>query len=313
MGQPLSPRIVFMGSPKFAAVILEGLMAKGIKPQLVVTQEDKAGERGHKLIETEVKKVAIKYSIPFLQPKKLKEVEEQLKTFQPDFLVVAAYGKILPKKILEIPKNAPVNVHASILPRWRGASPIQHSILNGDKTTGVTIMKMDEGVDTGPIYQISEEIEIEKKETSLTLTEKLSRIGAKILPETLEKIFKGEFHLTEQDESKATYAPRIKKEDGFIDFSKNSEYIERMTRAFLSWPRCYFFLRGRRIAVYESEIGPKIESANCGVLLSSKEMLFSCGEGTTIKFTKVQMEGKKVVSGEDFIRGFKGEEGEKVQ
>lgn len=313
MGRPVSPKIVFMGSPKFAAVILEGLIAKGLKPQLVLTQEDKAGERGHKILETEVKKVAKNHSIPILQPKKLKEVEEQLKTLQPDFLVVAAYGKILPKSVLEIPRIAPVNVHASILPRWRGASPIQHSILNGDKTTGVTIMKMDEGVDTGPIYQFSEEIEIDKKETSLTLTEKLARIGAEILPEVIEKIFRGEFNLKAQDESEATYAPRIKKEDGLIDFSKNSEYIERMTRAFLPWPRCYFFLRGKRITVLECETGPKIDAENCGVLLSTKEMLFSCGEGTTIKFTKVQMEGKSLVSSEDFMRGFKGEKGEKVQ
>jgi len=314
MGRPLPYKIVFMGSPKFSAVVLEGLIKGGIVPIAVFTQEDKEGERGHKVIETEVKKIAKIYSIPIFQPKKLKDSEtiEALKKLSPDFIVVAAYGKILPKSVLEIPKIAPVNVHASILPRWRGASPIQYAILSGDKTTGISIMKMDEGVDTGDIYEYSKEIEIEEKETTLTLTEKLAKVGAEILPISLEKIYNGEVSLIKQDESKATYAPRIKKEDGIIDFSKNAEYIERMVRAFTPWPKCFFYLKGKRIAVLSSEAGPKIESEKTGVLLSSKELLFSCGEKTSIKFTQVQMEGKKAVNGSDFIRGFRIEKGEEI-
>ncbi|MCX7830404.1 MAG: methionyl-tRNA formyltransferase, partial [Acidobacteria bacterium] len=295
MGQPLPPRIVFMGSPRFSAVILEGLINKGLKPVAVFTQEDKEGKRGHKLLETEVKKVALHHSIPVFQPRKLRDDEaiKTLKEIEPDFIVVAAYGKILPKSVLEIPKVAPVNVHASILPRWRGASPIQHSILSGDKKTGVSIMRMDEGVDTGPVYQFSRQIDIEDKETATTLTEKLARIGAELLPQTLTSILDRKCEPIEQNDSEATYAPRIKKEDGLIDFSKDSSLIERMTRAFTPWPRCHFFLRGKRITVYESEIGPLTDCNESGILLSSKELLFSCGNGSTIRFIKVQMEGKK--------------------
>lgn len=314
MGRPLPAKIVFMGSSNFSSVIFESLIKNGFKIVAIFTQEDKIGERGHKLIETEVKKAAKLHSIPIYQPKTLKNEKtvEILKTFSSDFIVVAAYGKILPKEVLQIPKISCVNVHASILPRWRGASPIQYSILNGDKKTGVTIMKMDEGVDTGDIYEISEEIEIEEKETTLTLSEKLAKIGAELLPQSLEKIFKGEISLTKQEESKATYAPRIKKENGHIDFSKESQDIERMIRAFIPWPKCYFFLKGKRINVISSIVSEKIESEGYGILLSSKELLFSCGNGTTIKFTEVQMEGKKVVKGEEFIRGFRIEKGEKI-
>lgn len=314
MGRSLPTKIIFMGSPKFSAVILEGLIKNGLIPEAVFTQEDKIGKRGHKLIETEVKKVAKINSIPIYQPKSLRDEKtvEILKDISPDFIVVAAYGKILPKEVLQIPKISCVNVHASILPRWRGASPIHYSILFGDKKTGVAIMRMDEGIDTGDIYEVSKEVEIDEKETTLTLSEKLAKIGAELLPQSLEKIFKGEISLTKQDESKATYAPRIKKEDGHIDFSKESQYIERMIRAFTPWPKCYFFLKGKRINVVSSIVGEKNESEECGILLSSKELLFSCGNGTTIKFTKVQMEGKKVVKGEEFIRGFRVEKGEKI-
>lgn len=315
MGQSLSPRIVFMGSPRFAAGILEGLINKGMVPSAVFTQEDKRGERGRKLLETDVKKVAKSHCIPVFQPKKLGDVSvlQNLKRLEPDFIIVAAYGKILPKAVLEIPKISPINVHASILPRWRGASPIHHSILYGDKTTGITIMKMDEGVDTGPVYFYSHHIEIDEKETTETLTEKLMKVGAEILPEILVKISEGNLKEIPQKEEGVTYAPRIKKEDGHIDFSKNAETIERMVRAFTPWPRCYFFLKGKRVTVFESEIVLNTKTKDYGVLLSSKDMVFSCGEGTGIKFCKVQMEGKKIVSGEDFLRGFKVEAGEKVK
>ncbi len=315
MGRSLSPKIVFMGSPKFAGGILESLVKKGMVPSAVFTQEDKKGERGRKILETDVKKIAKSYSIPVYQPKKLNddEVIQNLKKLEPDFIVVAAYGKILPETVLKIPGIAPVNVHASILPRWRGASPIHHSILYGDKSTGITIMKMDKGIDTGPLYFVSKELEIDKKDTLLTLTEKLTKLAAEILPEILLKIKDGELKETEQKKEGITYAPRIKKEDGHIDFSREAEFIERMVRAFNPWPRCYFFLQGKRITVYESEIVYDIKNSDYGILLSSKDMVFSCGNKTAIRFCRVQMEGKKIVSGKDFLRGFKVDAGEKVK
>ena len=304
MGRPLSPKIVFMGSPRFAAVILERLVESGMTPLAVFTQEDKTGDRGHKVIEPDVKTSAKKAGIPVFQPKKLKdpEVVEELRKLAPDLLIVAAYGKILPKEILEIPKIACVNVHASILPRWRGASPVHHAILSGDKATGVSIMKMEEGLDTGPVYLYSDETEIGKNETAGELTERLARTGAELLPYALEKICKGECEPVKQDDSLATYAPRIKKEDGAISFDKNSHEIERMVRAFQPWPKAHFIINGARISVLEAEPGAEAGGIEAGTALSSGKLWFSCGGSSSIIFRKIQREGKKPLNSEEFLR-----------
>ncbi len=314
MERPLPPKIVFMGSPFFASEILEGLIDKKIVPVAVFTQEDKAQLRGHKIIETEVKKKAKEHSIPVYSPHKLKDekVIEILKGYSPDFLVVAAYGKILPEEILNIPAVAPVNIHASLLPRWRGASPIQHSILYGDKSTGITVIKMDKGVDTGPYYFKSKEIEIDKKETGETLTLKLAKLAKEIFPDLLLKIYNGELKEKEQ-EGEASYAGRIKKEDGFINFNEDASFIERKVRAFYPWPKCYFYLKGVRINVIEAEVGEKSEIGERGVSLSSDKLCFLCSNNSTIIFTLVQREGKRVLNYKEFLKGFKVEKGDRAE
>jgi methionyl-tRNA formyltransferase len=314
MEKLILPKIVFMGSPFFASEILQGLIDKNLIPLAVFTQEDKAGSRGHKIIETYVKKKAKEYSLPVYSPIKLKDekVIETIKGYSPDFLVVAAYGKILPEEILNVPAVAPVNIHASLLPRWRGASPIQHSILYGDKTTGITVMKMDKGVDTGPYYFKSEEIEIDKKETGETLTLKLAKVAKAIFPDILLKIYNGELKEQEQ-EGEPTYAGRIKKEDGLIDFNEDASFIERKVRAFYPWPKCYFYLKGVRINVIEAEVGEKSGIRLTGVSLSSDKLCFSCGKDSTIIFTVVQREGKKVLNFKEFLKGFKVEKGDRAE
>lgn len=316
MGKSLSYKIVYFGSPDFSAFILEeGLIKKGIIPSLVVTNEDKVGLRGHRLIEPEVKKIAKKYGIEVLQPKKLKDENflNRIREVSPHFLVVCAYGKILPKELLDIPKIAPINIHASILPRWRGASPIQYTILMGDRYTGVTIMKMTEGLDCGPLYLVSERVNVEENETAKSLSNKLSLLASQIIKPTLEGIIKGELKEVEQEEEKATYAPKIKKEDGKINFEKDATAIERMVRAFNPWPLCYFYIKGVRINVYESRIVEGYESPESGVLLSDKELIFSAKDKTAIRFTLVQREGKKILKDTEFLKGFKVEKGTKIQ
>jgi methionyl-tRNA formyltransferase len=311
MGEPIPPRIVFMGTPKFAEVILSGLIDNGMAPVSVFTQEDKAGGRGHQTIEPPVKRTAASNGIKIFQPKKIRDADtvELIKSFNPDLIVVAAYGKILPKAVLDIPRYSCVNVHASLLPRWRGASPIQHCILSGDKTTGVATMKMEEGLDTGPLYLKSGAIQIEDKDNAETLTGKLALAGSVLIVETIEKIVGGKISPLPQDEALATYAPRIKKEDGRISFEKAAAEIERMVRAFYPWPKACCFLKGERITVLEAEEGPGMEGKPAGEVLPSKRLWVSAGKSTTLFINKIQREGKKPLSSEEFLRGFKIEPG----
>jgi len=315
MGEPIPPRIVFMGTPRFAEVILSGLARKGMAPILVFTREEKIGGRGHGRIVIPVKSLAESLGIETLQPKKLKdeEVLRRLREAAPDFIVVAAYGKILPKEVLDIPKHCCLNVHASLLPRWRGASPIQHAILAGDRTTGVTIMKMEEGLDTGPVFLKSGEVVIEPADNSLTLAEKLAAEGARLITEAIVKIAGEGLQPVPQDEALATFAPRIKKDDGRISFEKSAREICLMVRAFDPWPRAHFFLDGERISVLQAEPGPDAAGREAGEVLPSNRLLVSSGGGSSVFLNRVQREGKKPLSSEEFLRGFKIGPGRRIE
>ena len=307
MGEPVPARIVFMGTPRFAEVILSGLMGKGYKPLSIFTREDKTGGRGHRELVSPVKALAIANGIEVIQPKKLRDpaIADHLKNLQTDFIVVAAYGKILPKEVLEIPKYCCLNVHASLLPRWRGASPIQHAILAGDQATGVTIMKMDEGLDTGPVFLRSEDIPVERSDNSGTLTGKLATAGAALITEAIERIVREGIEPSPQDDSLATFAPRIKKEDGLISFEKSAGEIELMVRAFDPWPRAHFFVEGERINVIEAEPGPETAGKEPGEVLPSVKLLVATGGSSSIYLNRVQREGKKPLPSEEFLRGFR--------
>ncbi len=314
MGEPVPAGIVFMGTPRFAEVILSGLMGKGYKPLSLFTREDKTGGRGHRQLISPVKAIALENGIEVLQPKKLKDpgITDHLRALAPAFIVVAAYGKILPGEILEIPKYCCLNVHASLLPRWRGASPIQHAILAGDEATGVTIMKMEEGLDTGPIYLRSDKIPIERNDNSGTLTEKLAAAGAALITEAIERVVREGMEPSPQDDSLATFAPRIKKEDGLISFEKSAKEIELMVRAFDPWPRAHFFIEGERINVIKAEAGPETVGKEPGEVLPSRKLLVAAGASSSVSLEIVQREGKKPLSSEEFLRGFKIEPGRRI-
>lgn len=314
MGEPVPARIVFMGTPRFAEVILSGLMGKGYKPLSIFTREDKTGGRGHRDLVSPVKALAIANGIEVIQPKKLRDpaIADHLKNLQTDFIVVAAYGKILPKEVLEIPKYCCLNVHASLLPRWRGASPIQHAILAGDKATGVTIMKMEEGLDTGPVFLRSEDIPIERADNSETLTEKLAAAGAALITEAIERIVREGIEPSPQDDSLATFAPRIKKEDGLISFGKSAREINLLVRAYDPWPKAHFFIDGERINVLQADPGPEAPGKEPGEVLPSVKLLVAAGGSSSIYLNRVQREGKKPLPSEEFLRGFRIEPGRRI-
>jgi len=298
-------KIVFMGSPLYAEIILRELYER-FDVVGVITQPDKRVGRGRAIQPPPVKNIAIKIGIPVLQPKKLatEEVNNILAEWDPDVIIVAAYGKILRSNMLEYPGFGCVNVHASYLPRWRGASPIQAAILNGDQTSGVTIIKMDEGIDTGDIIA-QKEVEISKIETAGSLTNKLAVIGARLLVETLPRYIKRKIILEKQLSNNATYAGIIKKQDGLLDFQGRAEELERQIRAYDPWPICYFNWDGKNVKIYSARVLKThyLKPAQRGVI----EKYPCIGTKTyDLQLEKIQMPGKQKINGDVFLNGARG-------
>jgi len=298
-------KIVFMGSPPYAEIVLRDLYER-FDVVGVITQPDKRVGRGNSIQPPPVKRFANKMEIPILQPKKLatEEVDCFLSEWDPDVIIVAAYGKILRPKVLEYPKFGCVNVHASYLPRWRGASPIQAAILNGDRTTGVSIIKMDEGIDTGEIIT-QKEVEISEFETAGSLTKKLAMIGAKTLVDILPKYIREAIILEKQLSSKATYAGMINKQDGLLDFQERAEELERKIRAYDPWPICYFSWNGKNVKVYNGRIlkTNHLEPGQRGII----EKYPCIGTKTfDLQLVKIQMPGKQKINGDVFLNGARG-------
>ena len=295
-------RIVFMGSPRYAEIILRSL-SEEFEVVGVITQPDKGVGRGRSVQFSPVKVLSREKGIPCLQPEKLtgEEVFRTLSEWDPLVIVVAAYGKILQSQILELPKLGCINVHASYLPKWRGASPIQAVILNGDQTTGVTIMKMDEGIDTGDIVA-QKEVEMSESETTVSLTEKLANVGAKLLLDTLPGYISGKITLKKQLSGNATYAGLIKKEDGLLNFRKGAEELERQIRAYDPWPICYFNWNGNIMKVYSARVLDShcLKPNQRGIIEK-----FPCIGTKTydLQLVKIQMPGKQKISGKAFING----------
>ena len=304
-------KTVFMGTPDFAVPQLQALIDGGHEVGYVITQPDRAKNRGKKVQFSPVKEVAVANNIPVLQPERIKkspETLEVLREYNPDIIVVAAYGQIIQKEILELPEFGCINVHASLLPELRGASPIQHAILEGHQKTGVTIMQMAEGLDTGDMISKTEVV-IEKK-TGEELHDALAAAGAELLKETLPEIEAGTVKPEVQDDSKATYAGMISKADGEIDFSKTAEEVERQVRAFDPWPGAYCDYNGQVMKVRSSECTGKDTDAENGTVLevSDKGIETACG-GRVLRITEIQMPGKKRVAVKDYLRGNNIEKG----
>jgi methionyl-tRNA formyltransferase len=271
----------------------------------VVTQPDRKKGRGRKVIASPVKEVALQKGLSILQPEKVKEgsFQEKLKGLRADLFVVAAYGQILPKTVLNLPKYGAMNIHASLLPKYRGSAPIAWAILNGEKKTGITTMLMDEGMDTGDIL-LQSEISIHEDETTEALHDRLASLGAQLLSETLEKMKRGEIHPTPQDHSKATYAPVLKKEDGRILWIKGAEEIDRQVRAFHPWPGAYTEWQGQILKIYKGEVTEGKAAGKAGTVLwvGTDFIEIETGKGSYV-LKEVQLEGKRRMSAREFLSG----------
>jgi methionyl-tRNA formyltransferase len=299
-------RTVFMGTPQFAVTILESLLQSSCQVLAVYTQPDKPAGRGRPVVFPPVKKLALERQIPIIQHKTFKssEVVEKLASFQPELIIVAAFGAILPPEVLSLPKFACLNVHPSLLPRHRGPSPVADTIICGDEITGVTIMLMDAGMDTGPILA-QEKVGISFMNTTGSLSSKLADVGAKLLLETLPKWLGSEIRPQDQDESQATYSKLITSEDAEIDWRLSAVELWRRVRAYNPWPICYTWYQGKRLQIHraipvgdlaDGEIGEVValpEPPGIGVI-TRRGILGLC---------QVQLEGRREMSVDDFVRG----------
>ena len=307
--------IVFMGTPDYAVKTLEEIIAAGHKVSAVFAQPDKPVGRKHILTPPPVKVCAEKYNIPVFQPESLKneEVYSSLKEINPDIIVVVAYGKLLPENILNLPKFGCVNGHASLLPKYRGASPIQWCIVCGETTTGVTTMYMNKGMDTGDILE-QQTVEIGNEETAEELFERLSVISASLMVSTLERLEKGEITPKKQDESKASYAPIIKKEMAFIDFeAMTARQVSCAVRGYYSWPCAYFFLGGKRIKIIKAAVGSKSDIAVGCISDNEENLSIVCKDGVSINLLEIQPEGSKPMTAEQFLNGNKISVGTRIK
>ena len=298
-------KIVFMGTPDFAVPSLKALLEAGHKIQAVFCQPDKPKGRGMKLVAPPVKNVASENNIPVYQPVSLKNGGDEyikiLEELAPDCIVVAAYGKILPKSVLDIPKYGCVNVHGSLLPKYRGAGPIQWAVLNDEKTTGITTMLMGEGLDTGDML-LKCETEIGENETAAELFDRLAVMGADLIVETLDKLEKGEVIPEPQNEEEATYAPMLTKELSSIDFSKSAREVHKQICGLSDWPCASTLIGGKRLKIYHSEIVDGNSDKHAGTVVNNKDLTIACGEGL-VRFTEIQAEGSKRMATADYLRG----------
>jgi methionyl-tRNA formyltransferase len=301
-------RIVFMGSPEFALPSLQALAAQGTEKAFayrligVVTQPDRPAGRGNVMTSPPVKQLALALGLPVIQPRRLREPEAmaQLRTWAPDLIVVAAFGQILKPEVLDLPRYGCINVHASLLPCWRGAAPIQAAILNGDSETGVTIMRMDPGVDTGPILS-QHAISIQPDDTAGSLGERLARLAADLLIETLPGYLRGELTPHPQDSSQPSYAPMLRKEDGKLDFTQPAPILARRVQAFNPWPGAYTIWQGQMLKIQRAHAEQGAESPGKPIIHLGLPA-FGTAEGLLV-LDELQPAGRRPMPGKAFLSG----------
>jgi len=308
---PLS--LIFCGTPRFAVPSLEKLAAAGHRIHLVVTQPDRPKGRGLELVASPVKQSALKLSLPITQPDRIKTNEEfrsQLTSLKPDAIIVVGYGRIIPQWMLDLPPLGNINLHASLLPKYRGAAQIQWAIANGETITGNTTMRIDAGLDPGDIL-LQRELPIDADDTAETLAPRLAAMGADLLVETLRGLEAGSIQPRRQDDSRATIAPILKKEDGLIDFNRTAEEILNRLRGFQPWPGAYTKFRGKNLQIINAQ--PSTESvppAELKVIVD--RLVVGCAPKTSIEVLELQLEGKKRTSAQSFINGYHPRESEKL-
>lgn len=309
-------RTVFMGTPRFASIILEGLLEDGWNVVGAVTQPDRPRGRGRKVTPTPVSQVAQARGILVLQPKKIRDgvFLEDLADLRPEMIVVAAFGRILPGEVLSLPPLGCYNVHASLLPCYRGPAPVRWAIINGERKTGITIFRMDEGMDTGDVLA-KESLEIDPNETAGMLTERLARLAARMITPVLREVVAGTARFVPQEHDKATVVPILRKGDGLIDWSLDAESIRNRIRGLDPWPGAFTFWRGKRLRLWEGEAS----ETDADVAARPGEVLSAAGRGVTVqtgggtlRLRSVQLEGGRRMSAEEFLRGHKIVPGERL-
>ncbi len=306
-----SPDIVFMGTPEFAVPSLKSIIENKYHIKAVVTQPDRPKGRGKKITYSPVKLEALRHGLKILQPEKLSgELTNTLAKLKPDLIVVVAYGKILPERVLSIPPYGCVNVHASLLPEYRGAAPIHRAVINGEKNTGVTTIYMSRGMDTGDII-LQRETDIEENETAGSLHNRLAEMGAELLLETLEYIVKGSVLPKEQEHDRATYASPLKREEEIISWEDSAMNIFNQIRGMNPWPGAYTFIKGKRLKIWGSRVVQKEGSFKPGEVLEINKEGFKIGTGKGILLvTELQLSGSRKMSAADFLKGSKLEKGD---
>jgi methionyl-tRNA formyltransferase len=307
-------RVAFLGTPKFAVPSLERLVQSGFDIPAVLTQPDRPKGRGQRLVAAPVKDTARRLGLPVHQPDRLNrpEVIAFLKRLQVDAMAVVAYGKIIPQAIIDIPALGIVNVHSSLLPKYRGAAPIQWAIANGETVTGVTTMLIDAGLDTGDIL-LMRETTLGAEETAVELSERLATMGADLLAETLSSLAKGQIVRRKQDHEQASLAPILTKEDGLIDWKWPASTIHNRARGFQPWPGAYTFFRGHSLHIWKSAVASDPINERAGTMCyRDRRLLVGCGEGTALELLEVQLEGRKRISAEAFANGQRLSESERL-
>jgi len=310
---PQSLNLVFCGTPPFAVPTLDRLVEAGFKIRLVVTQPDRPKGRGLELIASPVKQRALQLGLPIAQPETIKNNSDfrvRLTDLKPDAIIVVGYGRIIPPWMIDLPALGNINLHASLLPKYRGAAPIQWAIARGETITGITTMRIDAGLDTGDIL-LQQEIPITTDDTANTLAPKLATMGGDLMVTTLRGLQDSSIHPRQQDHSQATLAPILKKEDGLIDFARPAVEILNRLRGFQPWPGAHSKFRGKNLQVWQAAAhGLALPESELKV--EGNHLLVGCGRGTAIEILDLQLEGKKRTSAADFIRGYRPLPGEKL-
>jgi methionyl-tRNA formyltransferase len=307
--------LVFCGTPGFAVPTLEKLVEAGHAVPLVVTQPDRPRGRGMEVTVSPVKAAALRLGLPIIQPDKIKNNDEfraQLASVSPDAIIVVGYGRIIPQWMIDLPRFGNLNLHASLLPKYRGAAPIQWAIANGESITGVTTMRIDAGLDTGDIL-LQRELPIERDDTAETLGPKLATVGAELMVETLRGLEGGRVHPVPQDHTKATLAPILKKEDGRIDFARTADEIFNRLRGFQPWPGAYTAFKSKTLQVHKARpSGPSARLSPGEIAVEGTRLLVACGQGTTLELVEIQIEGKRRMLAREFINGYRPKPGDRL-
>ena len=308
-----SLNLVFCGTPRFAVPTLEELVKADCHVQLVVTQPDRPKGRGLEVVPSPIKQCALNLKLPITQPENIKssaDFRDQLTALKPDAIIVVGYGRIIPQWMLDLPRLGNINLHASLLPKYRGAAPIQWAIATGESVTGVTTMRIDAGLDTGDIL-LQQQVPIAPDDTSETLAPKLADVGAELIVKTLRRLQTGAVNPRPQDHTQATLAPILKKEDGFIHFSRPATEVLSRLRGFQPWPGAHSKFRGKNLQIWKASVSDR-NLPQSELKVEGDQLFVGCGARTAIEILELQLEGKKRTFAADFLRGYRLQSGEKL-